>query len=96
MKKERLCDIFYNKIIAIIRANANGYPCTDAWFITWHLRLEWGYPTSTLNYHLNKFVEEGKMLKKTTIYCTAFRPIEVEGFYFEEDKFYHKHLKAQK
>lgn len=87
--KERLCDTLYNKIIDRIRSYANGVDYTDAWVVTWHLRLEWGYSTSELNYHLNKLVKEGKMLKKSSCYCTEFRPISVDGFEYKDNKFYH-------
>lgn len=86
--KERLCDIFYEKLLWRVKSYANGREKTEAWFVTWHLRIDWGFTTSKINYELNKLVNEGKLLKKTSVYWTKFSPKEVDGFYRKDDYFY--------
>lgn len=90
-KAERLCDSLYDSIVARLKSHASGYEKVPAWVITWHLREDWGYKTSELNYHLNKLVKEGKMLKQVSKqkYWTKFSPVTLEGFYREGDYFYH-------
>lgn len=90
MKKENLSDLFYSFLVREILDRAYRAEYANAWVVTWHLKMETGFPTSQLNYHLNKLVKSGKVLKRTSVYCTEFRPADLEGFTFKDDKFYHK------
>lgn len=40
--------------------------------ISWHMRLEWDIPTATINYHLNKLVNQGFLTKMVDCYGTRY------------------------
>ncbi len=85
--KERLCDLLYDYLVRDIKDRAYSTGKADAWVVTWHLREDTGWETKKLNYELSKLVKEGKLVKKTCCYYTAFRPISLEGYELKIDEY---------
>lgn len=86
--KENLSEKFYNYLVQFILDDVHNVSCGKGWVASWWIREDIGYNTQKINYYLDKLIKEGRVVKRVTRHCSMYRPTEIPGYKFEDDKFY--------